>query len=110
MTEIGTDLKKEEIALSKGYMRWYRVIENEVRLFVNEEAVNKDGQIINKIFYKDNRAELCVDNFSYAEKFYNKHKHLNARLFVKPNAKSLYTEYKVKQWNLSDKGIVVLLS
>ena len=33
MKKLRTNLRKEDIALSKGYMRWYRVVENEVRLF-----------------------------------------------------------------------------
>ena len=41
MKKLRTNLKKEDIALSKGYMRWYRVVEDEVRLFINERAVDK---------------------------------------------------------------------
>ena len=36
MKKLRSNLRKEEIAMSKGYMRWYRVIEDEVRLFINQ--------------------------------------------------------------------------
>ena len=39
MKKIGENLRKEQIAECKGYMRWYRVIDGELRLFVNEKAL-----------------------------------------------------------------------
>ena len=49
MKKLRTNLRKEDIALSKGYMRWYRVVENEVRLFINERALNNNKEAVNKI-------------------------------------------------------------
>lgn len=40
MRKIGEPLKKEKVAGCKGYMKWYRVIEDELRLFINEKALN----------------------------------------------------------------------
>ena len=57
--KLRTNLKKEDIALSKGYMRWYRVVEDEVRLFINERAVNNNKEAVNK--YIGKKIELnCV--------------------------------------------------
>ena len=39
-------LKKEEIAQAKRYMRWYRVIDNEMRLFVNLGLVTDKGELL----------------------------------------------------------------
>ena len=89
MKKLRTNLRKEDIALSKGYMRWYRVVENEVRLFINE---------------------LCIDSFDYSKNFYEKHKNLEVKLFIKADAGTLYSEYEVKSWGLNDKGIEVILS
>ena len=77
MKKLRTNLRKEDIALSKGYMRWYRVVENEVRLFINERAVNNNKEAVNKIYWKDSRAELCIDSFDYSKNFYEKHKIIN---------------------------------
>lgn len=110
MKKLRTNLKKEEIALVKGYMRWYRVVENELRLFVNERAVNKNKEIINKIYWKESRAALCVESLEYAENFYNNHKNLEVKLFIKSDAGALYSEYEVKSWGLNHEGIEVILS
>ena len=96
MKKLRTNLKKEDIALSKGYMRWYRVVEDEVRLFINERAVNNNKEAVNKIYWKENRAELCIDSFDYSKKFYEKHKNLEVKLFIKADAGTLYSEYEVK--------------
>ena len=98
-------IKKEQIAQAKRYMRWYRVIDNEMRLFVNESFRNHEGQIGNKIDYKNNKAYLCMADLEYSKKFYNKNKHYKVRLYAKNDAKSLYDEYEVKDWFLSEKGL-----
>ena len=43
MNILQRGLKKEEIAQAKRYMRWYRVIDNEMRLFVNLGLVTDKG-------------------------------------------------------------------
>ena len=93
-------LKKEEIAQAKRYMRWYRVIDNEMRLFVNLGLVTDKGEIANTIDYKNDKAYLCMADLEYSKKFYNK-----VRLYAKTDASSLYNEYEVKGWYLSEKGL-----
>ena len=110
MKKLRTNLKKEDIALSKGYMRWYRVVENEVRLFINERALNNNKEVINRIYWKDGRAELCIDSFDYSQKFYEKYKKLDVKLFIKSDGGALYSEYEVKSWGLNEKGIEVILT
>ena len=98
MNILQRGLKKEEIAQAKRYMRWYRVIDNEMRLFVK-------GEIANTIDYKNNKAYLCMADLEYSKKFYNKNKHYKVRLYAKNDEKSLYDEYEVKDWFLSEKGL-----
>ena len=46
MKILARNLKKEEIALQKGYMKWYKVINNEeLRFFINESKREKWGFI-----------------------------------------------------------------
>ena len=98
-------LKKEQIAQAKRYMRWYRVIDNEMRLFINLGFVTDKGEIANTIDYKNNKAYLCMADLEYSKKFYNKNKHYKVRLYAKNDAKSLYDEYEEKDWFLSEKGL-----
>lgn len=107
MREIRENLKKEEIALCKGYMRWYRVIEDELRLFVNADKTNDEGKFLNKIYWDENRAELCINDMEYCNKFYERFKQLNIRIFIRFNEKPLYSEYEVKDWGINNKGIEV---
>lgn len=107
MKKLRSNLRKEDIALVKGYMRWYRVVEDEVRLFINEKATNYKEELVNKIYW---RAELCIDVFDYAKKFYEDHKHLEVKLFVKSDVGALYSEYEVKEWGLNEKGIELILA
>ena len=105
MKIIQRGLKKEQIAQANRYMRWYRVIDNEMRLFVNLGLVTDKGELGNKLDYKNNKAYLCMADLEYSKKFYNKNKHFKVRLYAKENAKSLYNEYEVLDWYLSDKGL-----
>ena len=45
-----------------------------------------------------------------SKKFYEKHKNLEVKLFIKADAGTLYSEYEVKSWRLNDKGIEVILT
>ena len=103
-------LKKEQIAQAKRYMRWYRVIDNEMRLFINLGLVTEQGEIANTIDYKNNKAYLCMADLEYSKKFYNKNKHYKVRLYAKNDARSLYDEYEVKDWSLSEKGLELELA
>ena len=110
MKVLQRGLKKEEIALQKGYMKWYKVINNnELRFFINESKRDENGYLSNLIDWKNNIAYLCISSKEYNEKFYSKHKNLKARLFAKENDNSLYNELGVKDWYLSEKGIIVNL-
>ena len=110
MKKLRTNLTKEKIALSKGYMRWYRVVENEVRLFINERAKNYKDEFVNKIYWKENRAELCIDVFEYSKKFYEEHKDLDVKFFVKLDTGALYSEYEIIEWRLNQNGIEIIFA
>ena len=51
------------------------------------------------------KAYLCMADLEYSKKFYNKNKHYKVRLYAKTDASSLYDEYEVKDWCLSEKGL-----
>ena len=108
MKVLQRGLRKEEIAMQKGYMKWYKVINgNELRFFINESKQDENGDLSNLIDWKNNIAYLCISSSEYNEKFYSNHKDLKARLFVKENDNALYNELGVKGWYLSEKGIIV---
>lgn len=109
MKKLRSNLKKEEIALSKGYRKWFRVVDNEIRLFINEKERNDDKKLISKIYWKENRAELCIGNLEGGQKFYEDHKHLDVKFFVKADIETIYSEYEVLGWNFNGNGVQVKL-
>ncbi len=76
---------------------------------VQGSCVRLRGEVIDEIDdtidYKNNKAYLCMADLEYSKKFYNKNKHYKVRLYAKNDAKSLYDEYEVKDWCLSEKGL-----
>lgn len=110
MKKLRDNLKKEKIAGSKGYMKWYRAFDKEVRLFINERALNENNEILNKIFWRENRALICVGATEYNKGFYKKYKDYDVKFFVKSDAGALYSEYEVKEWSLVEDGIEVILN
>ena len=109
MKKLATNLKKEEIAMAKGYMQWYRLVEGELRLFINEKQKNDEGILHNIIDWKNNIAYLCINDFEYSKGFYEKNKNYKVRIFVKANAGNLYSEYAVKSWSLGEKSLEVIM-
>ena len=107
MKKLRSNLKKEEIALTKGYMKWYRVVENVLRLFINEKALNDNNELLNKIYWKENRAELCVNGYDYSVNFYEKFKDYSLKVFVKSDIGALYSEYEVESWGVNERAIEV---
>ncbi len=97
MNKLGENLKKEQIAGCKRYMRWYRVVDGKLRLFVDESRKNDKGEPLNYIFREENTALLGTRLSTY-----EKYKDLEAQVFIKPDSKSLYTEYEVKSWGIYD--------
>lgn len=110
MKKLRDNLKKEEIAGSKGYMKWYRAFDNEVRLFINERCLNANNEIVNKIFWKENRALICIGANEDNKWFYEKYKDYDAKFFVKSDVGALYSEYEIKEWYLVESGIEVILN
>ncbi|MGL4913016.1 MAG: hypothetical protein ACRC3Y_11370 [Romboutsia sp.] len=102
-------LKKEEIALAKRYQKWYKVTEDEIRLFVNEGTMSNEKEVVNRIDHKNNKAYLCMGDIEYSKKFYEKHKNLKLRLYVKSDVGNLYNEYRVNDWQASEKGLELFL-
>lgn len=109
MKKLRVNLKKQEIGLTKGHTKWFRVVENELRLFVNEKQVNDKNQFINIIDWKESKAYLYVDSIETSRKFYEEHKQLDVKLFIKADVGVIYNEYEVKSWGLNDNFIEVTL-
>ena len=110
MKKLRNNLKKEEIASSKGYMKWYRAFDNEVRLFINERCLNANNEIVNKFFLKENRALICIGANENNRWFYEKYKDYYAKFLVKSDVGALYSEYEVKEGYLVENGIEVIFN
>ena len=110
MKRISEALKKEQIAGSKGYVKWFRVIDGQLRLFVNENSVNKQGEKLNFIYYKENKALLCLDDITCSNDFYEKYKNYDVRVFIKFDSYTLYNEYEVKSFGICNEGLEVLFA
>lgn len=110
MKKIGENLKKEQIAGCKGYMRWYRIIDGELRLFINEKALNDNGEKLNNVYYTKNVAYLCVDGMDYCNKFYERFKEFPVRVYIKSDLGTLYNEFEVKSFGICDKGLEVIFA
>lgn len=109
MKKLASNLKKEDIAMTKGYMQWCRVVEGELRLFINEKQKNDEGVFHNKVDWKNNIAYLCINDFEYSKDFYEKNKEYKVRMFVKADVGTLYSEYAVTSWSLGEKSLEVIL-
>ena len=110
MKKLRSNLKKEEIAGSKGYMKWYRAFDNEIRVFINERFTNENNEIVNKILWKENKALICIGAIKHSEWFYERYKDYDLKFFVKSDMGALYSEYEVKEWFLGEDGIEVILN
>ncbi|WP_300385890.1 hypothetical protein [Clostridium sp.] len=110
MKKLATNLTKKEIALSATYNKWYKIVEDEIRLFVDETAVDENNKLINKIYWKEDRGELGFEGPDSVEEFYEKHKDLKVRLFVKAEEKKIYNEYRVTKWNAGEKDIEIIFA
>ena len=84
--KLRTNLKKEDIALSKGYMRWYRVVEDEVRLFINERAVNNNKEDVNMCFKAKIKVNLKVRSINQV---INRHDKLSQDIALKSFMKNI---------------------
>jgi DNA polymerase III alpha subunit (gram-positive type) len=107
MKLVKRGVKKEEITLAKSYARWYKVIDNEIRILLNESARVSKNSVKNILDYKNDKAYLCVSDLEASKKFYEKHKDLELRLYVKADVGSLYNEYKVDNWYVSENGLEI---
>lgn len=106
MKKLSTNLNKKEISSGKGSSKWYKVLENEVRVLISENQVCNNKKV-NEIQWKTNKGTLCKDSLEYAEEFYEKNKELNLRVFIKSDTGVLYSEYDVDSWGLGEGGIEI---
>ena len=110
MKKLAINLTKKEIALSSTYAKSYRIVEDEIRLFIDEKALDDNNELINKIYWKENRGELGFDGPDSAKEFYEKHKDLKVRLFLKAEEKRIYNEYGVAKWKAGEKDIEIIFA
>lgn len=110
MKVLNRGISKENIVGVKKYSKWYKVIDNEIMLIISEEKKNSKKELVNLVQWKNNKALVCLDSEEYRAKFFNKHKDLKVRLFVKLDTGLLYNEYKTIDWDLKDDAIVIELA
>lgn len=110
MKKLAINLTKKEIALSSTYNKWYKIVEDEIRLFIDENAIDDNKQLINKIYWKEDRGELGFDDPDSIEEFYEKHKDLKVRIFLKAEDKKIYNEYEVAKWKVREKDIEIIFA
>lgn len=107
MKVLQRGLKKEDIVKIKRYSKWYIVTDTDVRILVNETSRTDKDDNSNKVDWKNNKAYICIDNFESSKKFYEKNKDLELKLYIKADFGTTYNEYKVKDWDLTERGIEV---
>ena len=110
MKKLATNLTKKEIALSATYNKWYKIVEDEIRLFIDENAMDDNNKLINKIFWKEDRGELGFNESDSIEEFYEKHKDLKVRIFLKAEEKKIYNEYGVSKWRARENDIEIIFA
>ncbi|MEG2480348.1 MAG: hypothetical protein ACRCYC_08820 [Paraclostridium sp.] len=110
MKLVKRGIKKEDITLAKRYAKWYKVIDNEIRVILNESSRVSKNSVANNVDYKNDKAYLCVTDLEGSKKFYEKHKDLELRLYVKADVGSLYNEYKVNDWYVNEEGLEIDLA
>lgn len=110
MKVLNRGISKEDIVAVKKYSKWYKVINDEIMLVINEEKRNSKKELVNMVQWKNNKAFICLDDEEYRTKFFNKHKDLKVRLFVKLDTGLLYNEYETIGWSLQDEAIEIELA
>ncbi|WP_042273476.1 hypothetical protein [Faecalimicrobium dakarense] len=107
MKVLKRGLKKEDIVNVKRYNKWYIVTEDDVRILVNETSRTDQDDDSNKVDWKNSKAYISMGNFESSKKFYEKNKELELKLYIKADIGTLYNEYKVNDWSLTERGIEV---
>ncbi|MBO3445292.1 hypothetical protein [Clostridium sp. CCUG 7971] len=110
MKVLQRGLKKEDIVKIKRYNKWHIVTDNDVRMLVNETSNTDNDDNSNKVDWKNNKAYIFMDSFESSKKFYEKNKELELKLYIKADIGTLYNEYKVNDWSLTERGIEVDLA
>lgn len=106
--KLASNLKKSEVALTQSYKNWYRLVEGEIRLFINETSIHDKEKLENVVDWKNNKADLCISDLESAEKFYEENKEYKVRFFIKPYSVDLYSEYAVKSWGMKNTGLELI--
>ena len=108
MKRLRTGLKKTEIAPTKTGMKSYRIINDDLILFVDEADTNTEGNLANKIDWKANTGTVGIGNLDFSEDFYEKNKALTAKVYIKADYSILYNEFKVDSWELNNNSINIV--
>ena len=109
MKVLSRGISKEDIVGVKKYSKWYKVMNDEIMIIINEEKKNSKKELVNMIEWKTNKAFICLDSEEYRTKFFDKYKDLKVRLFIKLDTGLLYNEYETIGWSLEDEAIEIKL-
>lgn len=110
MKVLSRGISKEQIVGVKKYSKWYKVIDGEIMIIINEEKKDSKKELVNDVQWKNNKALICLDSEEYRAKFFNKHKDLKVKLFVKLDTGLLYNQYETIGWSLKDNAIEIDLA
>ena len=110
MKRLRTGLKKTEIAPTKTGMKSYRIINDDLILFVDEMETNSEGNLSNKIDWKSSVGTVGIGNLDFTDDFYEKNKALTPKVYIKADYSILYNEFKVDSWEVNGNSINVVFS
>ncbi|WP_297638019.1 hypothetical protein [uncultured Clostridium sp.] len=88
-----------------GYVKWDRVIENELIICVTANQKHKDGTINNKVDIESGIIETCLNDIEYINKFYEANKDKEVTFYMREKSGALYDEYKLLRWEKTANSI-----
>lgn len=110
MQIINRNIKKINIRVPK--IKWYSILNDEIRFYVDESRKNSSSEFINVIDWRSSEGLLNVDSDDYAQ-HYNKlnetYQNLTGRIFIKSDFGSTYNEYFLNTWSATPNGVMVIM-
>lgn len=109
MKVLQRNVKREDIVNQQGFMKWFKIDKenNEILLLINEKLTTDNGESVNVINYKENFGRISIDSAEFGQKFFEKHKQYNPRIFIRLDAGKLYNEYAIDNWGTDEDGLFI---
>lgn len=105
--KLKTGLKHWECMKCKGsgYVKWFRVVENELIICVTANQKHKDGTANNKVMVQEGIVDTCLNDIEYINDFYEANKDKNVVFYMREKSGDLYDEYKILGWEKTSNSI-----